>query len=336
MYRISNDLDYKPVTLDVKTLKILDVLCENSRESINKISKKVELSSESTSYRIKKLTKDKTILQFYPHIDYKRLGFNTYHVFLVVSELDGYEEIIDYFRKLPNTIFIIEYTDKWDLEVVLLEKSILNLDKLISKAQAKFSESIMERQEIVEIRRYQSILFSNYFNKNIYKLDLLEENNKSEYSPDLFDKQIMEQLCINSRFSTYDISNKVNLSPDSIGNRIKRLQKEKIIKKFIILPNLSKLGYSWYTFTIKMRIFDSKTEKKFKSFIQNQPGIIRSTKTFGENDILLYIISKEQKDFNLLIKQIKSTFPTILKSYETFVAYKEHYFNAFPKVLLEN
>lgn len=47
----------------------------------------------------------------------------------------------------------------------------------------------------------------------------------------------------------------------------------------------------------------------------------------------MYTISEKPKVFHSLIKEIKMTFPEIIKTYATFVAYKEHCFIPLPKIV---
>lgn len=334
MSRIDNSKDYEKIKLDVKDKKILDLLSENSRMPISTISKKVEISREVTNYKINRLLNLGIIENFIPKINFRKLGFNTYHIFLMVDASNNLNYMIDYLKSLKETLFIFEYSDKWDLEIVVLAKNIRKLDKLVSSIQAKFSTIIMERIELLEINTYQSILFSYYFNKD--KINNLEQKKSIiKTKIDNNDLDILKELSINSRKSTYLIASQMALNADTIGLRIKKLQRENIISKFSIQANLSKLGYNWHTFCIKMKTFDEETQKTFKSFVEHHPRIIRVAKTFGDWDILMYILSEKPNEFHKTIKEIKSTFSQIIKSHITFVAYKEHYYNPIPPIIFE-
>lgn len=153
----------------------------------------------------------------------------------------------------------------WDIELVLIARNINKLDKLITKIQAEFADFIISA--LLEIDTYQSILFSYYYNKDISKLDKIEQQTeeKGKYRIDEKDLKILELLSNDARLSTYEIAANTGISADTVGLRIKKLQSEDIIKKFTILPNLSKLGYVWYTFVIKMKSFDNVSEKNLKN-----------------------------------------------------------------------
>ncbi len=336
MTRIDNGEVYEKLKLDVKDKKILDILSEDSRMPITQLAKRVDISRDVANYKINRLVSLGIIERFIPRIDFRKLGFNTYHIFMMIDESKEEKGLLEKLKSIPEVHFVFEYSDKWDLEVVLIARNIRELDKIVSKLQAEFSVTIMERIELLEINTYQSIIFSYFFNKDIKKLNLLnEEENGEGVKFDKLDLQILNELCKDARASTYEIAKTVKLSADAIGLRIKRLLKEKIIKKFTILPNFSKLQYNWHTFCVKMKVFDEETEKKFKSFIELHPGIIRAAKTFGDWDVLMYIVTENSKEFHKIVKDIKMTFPDIVKNYITFVAYKEHCYFAMPNVLVK-
>lgn len=338
MVRLNHSEECEKLKLDKKDEKILDLISENSRIPITQLSKKIELSRENTNYKLDRLKENDLIRKFITEINYEKLGFKTYHLFLMVDESQREKELIDYLKNLKNTISILEYSDIWDLEVIILAQNLEELNQVILSIQAEFKNTIIEKSELLEIENYNSILFSYHFNKE--KTLNLEKENKTKSSNndiklDIHDLKILEQLCEDSRQSTYKLAENINLNADTIGLRIKKLEKNNIINKFTIYPNFSKINYIWHTFCIKMKTFDEEDEKLFRNFIENHPQVIKSCKTFGEWNILMYILTPNQKEFHTLVKQIKQTFPTLIKSYITFVAYQEHHFNPFPKVLME-
>lgn len=336
MVRIDHSIEQSRVKLDVKDKKILDILSTESRIPISQLSKRIEVSRDSTNYRVNRLESSGVIKKFYPRVDFRKLGLSTYHIFLSLNNSQNTEKLLEKLKQHSSTHFIFEYNDKWDLEWVLLAKDIRELDEEITKLQAEFSDVIMERIEVLEINRYQSILFTFVFKDNIRKLDEEETKlSKLESSFDLVDLKILDKLCENARLSTYEIASDMSINADTVGIRIKKMIKNGIIRKFSILPDLNKIGFNWYTFCINMKTFDTSDEQRFRRFIENHPGIIRSTKSFGDFDILMYVMAQNAREFHDIIKEIKTTFPTIIKNYSTFIAFKEHIYVPFPKRVFE-
>ncbi|MBT3407350.1 Lrp/AsnC family transcriptional regulator, partial [Candidatus Woesearchaeota archaeon] len=126
---------------------------------------------------------------------------------------------------------------------------------------------------------------------------------------------------------------KIDLSADAIGIRIKKLVECNIIKKFSISYDFGVIGYNWFTFVINMRVFDSINEKKFMHFIQNCQGIVKAKRTFGGWGILINIVASNSKSYHELIRKIKTTFGDILFQYTTYDGYREHHYDAMPRIL---
>jgi Lrp/AsnC family transcriptional regulator for asnA, asnC and gidA len=328
MFRLSETAP-KKIKVDVKDKKILVLLADNSRMPITELSRKVQLSRDTATYRINRLEKLGIIQGFYPEIDFKKLGYNVYRVLFLISESNKQKQkdFIEALINHPNTLNVIEYSDRWDVELILIAKNIEMFDSIVTDITAKFSSIIMEKTKLAIISTYYSILFP--FTEHGRSTPMIE----SQYTPDKKDLQILKMLAKDSRQSTYEIAKHVDLSADAIGLRIKRLVREGIITKFTILPNLSLLGYSWYTFAVRMKIFDKYAESKFKTFVKDHPNIIKAVKTLGVWDLLLFIIADSPKDYHNTIKQIKNEFAAILNDYDAWVAYRECCFNPMPKIL---
>jgi DNA-binding Lrp family transcriptional regulator len=336
MPRITQGLEEQKPKIDLKDKKILILLSENSRMPISEIAKKVQLSRDMVAYKIKRLISLGVILGFYPEINFRLLGYRMYHVFLLLdsSKAERHEEFLNALRNHPNITSVLEYTDQWDIEFCMIVKGMDEFDELSTEIFSKFADLIQGRSKLAVMNTYYSIQFPyNYyleFNENIPKPEV-----KKIALVDSKDMKILAQLALNSRASTYEIAQKVKLSPDAIGLRIKKMLATGVIEKFTILPNLSLLHYKWYTFVVQMRTFDKKNEARFKKFVEDHPFIIRGFKTLGNWDLIIYIIADNQIEFHDTVKQIKSQFSSIIKKYAAYVAFQEHYFNPMPKILLE-
>jgi len=335
MYRIT-ERTLKKSKLDVKDKKLLVLLSENSRSTINELAKKVQLKRDTVAYRIKRMEQNELILRYFPEIDYSALGFNQYHVFFVVDESDekAKEEFIEYIKSHPGTLNLIEYSDRWDFEWRFIAKDFDEFDDALTQVYIKFSSIIQERAKLIHRNTFYSILLPYDFHemKRSTRIEIPKENGK--ISVDEKDLKLLKHLSENSRQSTYELSKKISLSADAIRLRIKRLEKKGVIQKYTVTLNLSKLGYHWYTFAQQMKIFDKHAEAKFQTLVKDHPYIIKAVKTIGYWDVIVYIIAKSAKNFHKTIKQLKREFSDIIDTYSTFVAYEEHIFNPFPDSLL--
>ncbi|MBC8495613.1 Lrp/AsnC family transcriptional regulator [archaeon] len=331
MHNTIGRIDYesmeKKVKIDLKDRRILSLLDDDSRTPLTQIAKKVQLSRDAVDYRIKRLQKKGVILRFVPSLNYEKLGFQIFHVFLLVDEFDKakQQDLIDYLKNHQNIFSIIEYSDRWDLEIVIIAKSLLEFDKIISDIAEHSPDIILEKEKLEIIRRYNS----NYVPpliKEEHDKEKIKHEKEFPAKLDETDFKLLKLLAGNCRQSTYAIGKELGLSGDAISYRIKKLQLEDVIKKFTILVNFSLLQYHWYTFSIEMKLFNLQNEKKFETFLDQNPNIMRSAKTLGSWDLLLYVIVENRQEFHRIVKDMKNVFANIIRNYQTWIAYKEHKF----------
>jgi DNA-binding Lrp family transcriptional regulator len=326
--RIDQDIE-QTVKLDVKDRKILALLSADARMPVTQLAKQVQLSHDAVQYRIERLKKEGVIIGFFPNVDYSRLGYYVFHMFFLLSEESPEEQtrFIRFVSKHPNVISVIEYTDKWDVEVVCIAKSMLEFDRIIMDISSQFSDLIEEKQKVEIIKKY-----AVRFMPPIAKMSTKETIRTQEPAElDGKDLHILKLLCCDCRTSSYKIAEDVGLSADTVQYRIKQLKACGVIRNFTILVNFSKIPYFWYTFMMEMRLFDAKQEAKFQSFLEQNQNILRAAKTLGGWDLLLYIVTEDQRQYHKIIKEIKTAFSSVIRSYDAWIAYKEHMYNPLPE-----
>lgn len=323
----------KKVDIDIKDQKILALLSGNSRMPLSEIAKSVQLSRDLVNYRIQRMIKAGLILNFMPEIDFKKLGFDIYHLFMVISDEEPKKtELIQALKNHKNTISLTEYSDRWDFEACIIAKDIYEFDKIFTELSSKFSQIITERIRMTVIESYNPIILPFQFTPEFTKL-MQSKSKYIDYAYDAYDMKILEQLSKDARMSTYEISKSIPLSADAIGIRIKKLLNCGIIKKFTVHLDLSILDYNLYTFALQMKVFDKPTETKFKSFVRGHPYIVKAIKTLGAFDILIYINAENTKKFHETVKCIRNEFSFFIKNQDTYVVFKEHLLCPFPQIL---
>lgn len=133
------------------------------------------------------------------------------------------------------------------------------------------------------------------------------------------DKRLLELLQSDSKMNVKEIASKLNLSKTPIYERIKKLEKEKIIGKYVAILNSEQLESSMAVFcTVSL---DSQKLEEINSFsksVSEIPEVVECYLLGGSNDFLLKVIVKDLKSYHLFssgklaalpnLGQIKSTF----------------------------
>ncbi|MFH1591424.1 MAG: winged helix-turn-helix transcriptional regulator [archaeon] len=330
--RISEELRIKNVKIDVKDKRILALLAENARIPLSQIAKKVQLSRDAIDYRIKRLQREGVIIRFFPVIDLKRFGYYIFHVFFLIDEMnrDKQVELLDFLKNHPHIRNIIEYSDRWDLEISIIAHDIDEFDEISQGITQRFPQLILEKENMQIIKGYHSIHLPKSIQHEINHVSLPQEERFAQVRLDEIDLAILRELAKNCRTSPFEIAKLVDLTGDAINYRIRRMLESGVIRYFTILTNLSALGFHWYTFSMQMKTFTSEFDRKLKEYVSQHHYIIRAVKTLGVWDLMLYVVADSPKHFHSTVKELKVVFSDVIRNHQTLLGYMEHRFDPLP------
>lgn len=223
--------------IDAWDKKILTNLYQNSRATLNELSKKVGLSKENIHYRLKKYEKE-NFINYIPYSNLSKLGYDYFLVRIRIDPFsDKYNKLIKDLTKNRDTLWLSEtkiYRGK-DYNI-----TTIRLNNNFSKIQDHFTELVenntIERFELSLIRtlgfNYRYNLFSWFMKTGAYRF---------ENKIDKTDVKLVLKLFENSRISLNELGSKLKLSPLTIKSRINKLIANDIIGRFIISLNFNKL-----------------------------------------------------------------------------------------------
>ena len=121
--------------LDIKDIKILNTLSENGRYPVTTIAKKVNISRELATYRIKRLLSRKVINGFVTLFNARAWGYLKYDVFLRLKQMNDEKEkeIVQKLKQDPGIIWIATVGGNYDLGLQISVKSVEQFDKKLSE-----------------------------------------------------------------------------------------------------------------------------------------------------------------------------------------------------------
>ena len=122
---------------------------------------------------------------------------------------------------------------------------------------------------------------------------------------DEIDEKILKNLLVDARLSARQLSLKLGLSTVTVLSRIKKLEKEKIIKGYTSILNHEKLGYD---LTAVIEIIAKKDKlvqvEDELSGIENVCAVYDVT---GNTDTLIIAKFKGRKDLSKFVKNLSAT-----------------------------
>lgn len=130
------------VKVDQKDTHILHLLSEDVKMQSTEISKMIGLTSMAVASRIKRMEKENLILGYRCALDLSKLGYSHHKVILYMENLSLSRKstLIQFLRMNPNTVYIVEVLDNYDLEFEVNVKSIDHLYALMKKLRGEFPE----------------------------------------------------------------------------------------------------------------------------------------------------------------------------------------------------
>ena len=130
--------------VDDKDVLLIKALHKNSRESLVNLSAKVGLSVDAVSKRLKKMKASKVIGFYSADIDYGKLGFEKYKMFVYVRDYSEAIEkkLFEFLQGQSNAINVVRMIGPWKLEVEFLIEKHEVFEKVLSEMQEKFGDVI--------------------------------------------------------------------------------------------------------------------------------------------------------------------------------------------------
>ncbi|MCD6476800.1 MAG: AsnC family transcriptional regulator [Candidatus Aenigmarchaeota archaeon] len=152
---------------------------------------------------------------------------------------------------------------------------------------------------------------------NINKL----KKSKNIRQIDQIDTKILNILSENSREKLTSIARKIGLSIDATKKRIKKLEKNNIIKRYTIQVNVENIGIP-LTFYIYIKLSNVTQERlnEMINFLKKNPRIIDVISVLGSFDLFIVAISKDPEEMNQIKMQIKEKFRDIIADWNDAVA----------------
>ncbi len=147
--------------LDDVDKKILEELSIDSRINIIDLAKKTKLTRDVINYRLKKLTKDKIIVNYRCFLNLENIGINLYKLILRTKNLNEENEntlkkFISSHKKITQMLKLI---GSWDLEFEIETSGEDELYEILTEIRKKFSDIIRD----FEILRIVKTVKYDYF-----------------------------------------------------------------------------------------------------------------------------------------------------------------------------
>ena len=137
---------------------------------------------------------------------------------------------------------------------------------------------------------------------------------------DLIDKKLLQLLQTDSKKTTKELSLKLNLSVTAVYERIKKLEREGVIDKYVVLVNRSKVDKGFVVFChLKLIQHTREFLTKFESEVVKLPEILECHHVSGDYDYILKIAVKDMEAYREFLVTKLTTLEHIGSTHSTFM-----------------
>lgn len=137
---------------------------------------------------------------------------------------------------------------------------------------------------------------------------------------DQIDLKLLQILSTNSNYTIKEISALVSLSISPVFERIKKLEKQGYIKKYIAILDTEKLNYGFTAFcSVKLKMHDKSIIHSFVEDILQIDEVVECYNISGGYDFLLKVFAKSMKDYQDFVFNKLGSVDSIGSTHSTFV-----------------
>lgn len=140
------------------------------------------------------------------------------------------------------------------------------------------------------------------------------------YQIDETDRKILRLIQENSQMTIKEISSAINLSMTPVHDRIKKLENEGVIEKYVTILNKKRIGKSLTVFCQVTLIKQTNdTSEEFNEAIRQLPEVLECNFVSGSFDYLLKIVVPDMESYHEFHQKKLSIIPSVSLIHSFFV-----------------
>ena len=148
---------------------------------------------------------------------------------------------------------------------------------------------------------------------------------------DEFDLEILTALQENARMTTQELAERVGLSATPCARRIKRMEDEGLIERYVTLLNPERLGVGLTVFVnVRLNTQSAKTFEAFEAAIRKLPQVVGCYLLAGNYDYLVQVRVADVEAFRSFIRDRLVTIDGIGETQSNIVLEETKWTTALP------
>lgn len=320
--------------IDKKILSLLDSDC---RLPINDTAEIIGLSRQTVTKQLENINNSEYIYGKLVVFDSGVLGYNWYRLLIRLLNItkDQKRELIDYLRENNKVAWLGEVGGRWDIVVNFACKSPADFRDISESLAIKYGQYIKETEVLiyVNIHDYSRI----YLNQSVVRrrefFHKMEKNDN--FFLDDLDKKILTFIGSKADYNYLEIAEICKVSRNTIKNRIKKFEENKLILGNRAFLNLEKTGFQSNMLFLEINSLNRERETELHLYLKVLPEVTFVVEHIGKWRLGIEVETSSADEFQKFLINLRSNFSDLISDYETFPLLKDHIINYLPQGVLD-
>ena len=320
------------IKLDAYDKKLIYELDADSRQSASQLAKKVGISKQGCTYKIRILSERGVLKSCIAVLNTPLINYLSFRMYFKLIDITPQQE--EEFRGylISNNLipWVVGCEGLWDYMIVVFSKDFTQFEDFNAGLNTKWGGYI-ERKEIALVTEAHHFRSGYILGKKKDMPQLVYAGQPKEpIELNQEEKDILKILSLNARMPLIEMQKKTGILAKNIAYRIDKLEKLNVIEGYTITVDYEKIGFERYKVFIRAKNLEQKKEKTFIQYSKMHPYILYYSRSIGANDVELELIVRDSLHLRQVIAEIRSRFGDIIKSFETMKIHSEYKLNFYP------
>ncbi len=315
--------------LDALDRKLLYELDKDASMPIASLARRLKRSKEVVAYRMQRLRGEGVLLSCSAIVDMSALGHFTFRVYIRWQNMTAAEKERFWERMSRDeriwTIAILH--GRWDLAFFMGVRSVTFVDefhKVWSAIQATHKDRIAESK----IAIYSPV---HNFNKRFFvegKAEVVERVYGRGRAADIddLDERILKEYAPDVRAPLTRIAHRLGVSAETVRQRVRRLEQQKVIAGYKADMDVAKLGHQGYR--VDFSLNSTRRNKELFEYIKQHRYFYQVNLSIGGADFEAEIVVRDLNHLLEVLEEAMSRFSDVMRGYEYYG------YSRFPKLTI--
>ncbi len=305
------------LALDPKDMKIITCIADEGDLPYSAVGERTHISKDSVKARITRLMDARVIISFIPQVEYSRIHYSLFHVFLKFgSLLQQRDDFVQRTKDHGSVVKLTRVIGEYDYEVELLAKDDQHLYSILNEVLSQVKKSVSRihpmRETIVHLYSMQI----GKFKKEFPQSSAPSTKKKGKCKIDQLDLDILKKLSLNARALYVEMAKEMKTTPENIRYRIKRMVENGTILRFHARVNKNALGLNTYILLLDLL---GNLELGDIAFLENIENVYSIKSGIGQWNVMVSFYAQDNNELVKTLEQIRDHLKQKLSNFELLI-----------------